>query len=248
MKYSLLGVFIAGTLLMASPALSQTSPGTAATALPTVRHLVYRFGYNTKATKEGTGTGTMTIDIVGLAADGGMNVTATDHWWNTVHPRQTSNCEVYPNGGVTCPQRPYVLSPIQVTILSLLGQHYFSALSGGTDASWQQNFAVKASLAPSATVGFAGQMYTWNCTNALQAKGTTPNNGKPVVVIHGTGTMKQQGGRYVTTNQKSTILYDPSLKMPVYLAEEFIFVPQRSTNRYTVELKLINYSSTPSNS
>ena len=248
MKYSLLGVFIAGTLFMASPALSQTSPGTAGTGLPAVRHLVYRFGYNTKATKEGTGTGTTTIDIVGLAADGGMNVTATDHWWNTVNPRQTSTCEVYANGGITCAQRPYVLSPIQVTILSLIGRHYFSALSGGTSVSWQQNFAVKASFAPIASSGFGGQMYTWNCTNALQAKGTTPNNGKPVVVIHTTGSMKQQGGRYITANQKSTILFDPHLKMPVYLAEEFTFVPQRSTNRYTVELKLINFSTTPSNS
>ncbi len=251
MKYSLLGVFIAGTLLMASPALSLTTPGAAGaagTALPAVRHLVYRFGYNTKATKEGTGTGTTTIDIVGLAADGGMNVTATDYWWNTVNPRQTSTCEIYTDGGVTCAQRPYVLSPIQVTILSLLGRHYFSALSGGTNVSWQKTFAVKASFAPIASSGFAGQMYTWKCTNALQAKGTTPNNGKPVVVIHGTGSMKQQGGRYITANQKSTILFDPRLKIPVYLAEEFTFVPQRTTNRYTVELKLINYSTTPSSS
>jgi hypothetical protein len=244
MKYSLLGVFIAGTLLMATPALSQSAPGT---ALPAVRHLVYEFGYNTKAAKQGNGTGTTTIDIVGLAADGGMNVTATDHWWNTVNPRQTSNCEVYANGNVTCGQRPYNLSPIQVTILSMLGQHYFSALSGGPNSSWQQTFAIKASFAPSAPGGgFAGQLYTWNCTNALQAKGTTPNEGKPVVVIHATGTMKQQGGRYITANQKSTVLYDPRLKTSVYLSEEFRFVPQRNTNRETVELKLINYSTNPS--
>ena len=243
MKYSLLGVFIAGTLLMASPALSQSSPGA---GLPAVRHLVYQFGYNTKAAKQGNGTGTTTIDIVGLAADGGMNVTATDFWWNTVNPRQTSTCEVYPNGGITCPTRPYILSPIQVTILSLLGRHYFSALTGGTNVSWQQTFAVKAAFAPSAPGGFSGQLYTWNCTNALQAKGTTPNDGGPVVVIHGTGTMKQQGGRYYTVNQKSTILFDPRLKIPVYLSENFKFVPQRNTNREEIELKLIKYSSNPS--
>ncbi|HEY3676729.1 MAG TPA: hypothetical protein VGK84_12150 [Candidatus Tumulicola sp.] len=245
MKYSLLGVFIAGTLLMATPALSQSSPGA---ALPAVRHLVYQFGYNTKAAKQGNGTGTTTIDIVGLGADGGMKVTATDHWWNTVNPRQTSNCEVYANGGITCAQRPYILSPIQVTILSMLGQHYFSALLGGTNVSWTQTFAVKASIFPNAPGGFSGQLYTWNCTNALQAKGTTPNEGKPVVVVHGTGTMKQQGGRAINVNQTSTILFDPRLKMPVYLSEVLRFVPARNTNRYEIELKLINYSSTPSNS
>lgn len=242
MKVSLLGFFIAGSILMASPVVTQASP---ATGLPAVRHLVYEFGYNTKAAKQGNGTGTITIDIEGLAPDGGMNVTATDYWWNTVNPRQTSNCEVYASGGITCPERPYILSPIQVTILSLLGRQYFSALSGGVHVSWQQNFVVKASFAPGANSGFSGQMFTWNCTNSLQAKGTTPNNGKPVVVIAGTGSMKQQGGRYTTVNQKSNVLYDPRLKMPVYLDEEFRFVPQRTTNRYTIELKLINFSTNP---
>jgi hypothetical protein len=57
--------------------------------------------------------------------------------------------------------------------------------------------------------------------------------------------MKQQGGRYYTVNQKSTILFDPRLKIPVYLSENFKFVPQRNTNREEIELKLIKYSSTP---
>ena len=47
-------VFIAGVALAASPAQAQQA------GLPMVRHLVYRFGYNTSATKSGTGTGTTT--------------------------------------------------------------------------------------------------------------------------------------------------------------------------------------------
>lgn len=62
MKVSLLGFFIAGSILMASPVVTQASP---ATGLPAVRHLVYEFGYNTKAAKQGNGTGTITIDIEG---------------------------------------------------------------------------------------------------------------------------------------------------------------------------------------
>jgi hypothetical protein len=61
---------LTGAMLAAAPALAQQT----ATGLPTVRHLVYQFGYNTKAAKSGTGTGTTTIDIVGLAKDGGMTV------------------------------------------------------------------------------------------------------------------------------------------------------------------------------
>jgi hypothetical protein len=251
MNYILSATFTAAAVVGASTALAQSSPApgsapvaapSAAAVLPAVRHLVYRFGYNTKATKEGTGTGTTTIDIVGLAKDGGMTVTATDNWWNTVNPRQTYTCEVYPNGGVTCTQAPNALSPIQLTVVPLLGRHYFSPLSAGPHSSWQQTFKVQASLFPSAAVGFAGQVYTWNCGNTLSGKGTTPNGDKPLVVIHANGAMKQQGGRYITVNQKSNILFDPHLKIPVYLDEELTFVPRLSINRYTVQLKLINYS------
>jgi hypothetical protein len=255
MKYSLFGVFIAGALLAAAPAYSQSSTMTGSTmmaqpaiTLPAVRHMVYRFGYNTKATASGTGTGTTTIDIVGVAKDGGMNVTATDNWWNTVNPRQTYSCEVYANGNVKCPQRPNAISPIQVTIVPLLGPHFFKALAGGTHAAWTQNWTVWATLVPAASSGFAGQPTNWNCTASLTGKGTVQNNGKPVVVLDATGSMKQQGGRYVTVDQKSNLLYDPRLKIPVYLAQEIRFVPQRSTARYTVELKLINFSTTPGGS
>src|SRR6185437_12153339 len=107
--------FVAGSA--ASAAASQPPTVTAAPGLPAMRHLVYQFGYNTKAAKQGTGTGTTTIDITGLAKDGGLTVTATDNWWNTVRPRQTYTCEVYPGGGVTCAQPPNALSPIQLAIV-----------------------------------------------------------------------------------------------------------------------------------
>lgn len=84
-------------------ALSAQAPGSAG---PT-RHLVYEFGYNTPAAKSGQGTGTMTVDISGPVADGGLMVTASDHWWNTVRPRAANTCEVYADGKVNCSQRPY---------------------------------------------------------------------------------------------------------------------------------------------
>ena len=58
---------------------------------------------------------------------------------------------------------------------------------------------------------------------------------------HSDGAMKQQGGRYITVNQKANILVDPHLRMPVF-DEELTFVPRLTVNRYTVELKLISYS------
>ncbi|MGZ3498197.1 MAG: hypothetical protein ACXVAK_11625 [Vulcanimicrobiaceae bacterium] len=223
-----------------TPATSGSAPGAtpAAAGLPAVRHLVYRFGYNTKATNEGTGTGTTTIDIVGLANDGGLTVTATDDWWNTVKPRQTYTCEVYPNGGVTCAQPPYALSPIQLAVVPLLGQSYFTALSAGSNSSWKQTYNVRATFLPAASTGFAGQVYTWNCAYTLNGKGTIPN-GAPLILIHSDGAMKQQGGRYITVNQKANIAFDPRIQMPVFVDEELTFVPRLSINRYTVQLKLI---------
>ncbi len=215
-----------------------TSAAPAAAELPAVRHLVYQFGYNTPAANSGTGTGKMTVDFVGLAQDGGMTVTVTDAWWNTVNPRQTNTCEVYQDGGVTCAQAPYALSPIQVVIVPLLAQTYFAALSAGSTSSWNQSYKVRATFFPGASSGFAGQVYTWNCTYSLTGKGTIPKSA-PLVLIHSNGAMKQQGGRYITANQKANIAYDPRIKMPVLIDEAITFVPRRTVNQYTVQLKLI---------
>jgi hypothetical protein len=235
-------------MLAASPVSAQQTPPTsgsaapaaspAAAGLPTVRHLVYQFGYNTKAASEGTGTGTTTIDITGLAADGGMTVTATDDWWNTVNPRQTYTCEVYSSGGVTCAQPPYALSPIQLAVVPLLGRDYFASLSQGPTSSWKQNYNVKATFDPSGSTGFAGEVTTWNCAYTLTGKGTVPN-GAPLILIQADGAMKQQGGRDLTVNQKAGIVFDPRIQMPVLVDEELNLVPRLSINRYTVELKLI---------
>jgi hypothetical protein len=247
-------VFIVTLLLTAAPGLTQQAAppkmGVTGTVppsaiLPSIRHLVYRFGYNTKAADAGNGTGTTTIDIAGMAKDGNMIVKATDNWWNSVNPRQTSTCEVAPDGAVNCAEPPYAISPIQVAIVPMLGKNYFAGLSGGPHASWQQTYSVKATFAPIGGRGFVGQVYTWNCSYALQGKGTSPSNGHEVNVVQSTGSMTQQGGRYVKVNQKAGLIFDPKLQTPVYASESLTFVPRLTVNQYTVELKLINYSKNP---
>jgi len=236
--------------MMVSPALAQPTPtgaasatptsSAAATGLPAVRHLVYQFGYNTKAASEGDGTGTTTFDITGLAADGGMTVNATDDWWMAVHPKQTHTCEVYADGGVTCSQAPYAISAIQIALEPMLGRDYFKALSAGPTSTWKQTYKVRATFAPGANVGFAGQVYTWNCEYTLTGKGTSPEQ-PPLILIHANGQMKQQGGHYLIAQQKANILFDPRLEMPVYVDELITFIPRLSINSYSIELKLIKY-------
>ena len=246
MSKLLTAAFTLAAMLAASPAGADSTtsgsgapPAAAAGGGPTVHHLVYRFGYNTKATSSGNSTGTTTIDIGGLAKDGGVTVTATDDWWNTIHPKQSNVCEVYPNGGVTCAKAPYSLSAIQLVVVPLLGQQYFAALSTGLHSSWKQSYNVKATFAPSAGgAGFAGQVYTWQCAYTLNGKGTIPEQ-PPLILVHLDGAMKQQGGRQITANQKASLLFDPRIKTPVLINEVLTFVPQMSVSSYSIELKLI---------
>lgn len=222
-----------------APTASESPAAPAAATLPAVRHLVYQFGYNTKAASEGTGTGTTTIDITGIASDGGMTVTATDAWWNTVNPRQTYTCEVYSTGAVTCSQPPYALSPIQLVVVPLLGQTYFSSMLADPDSTWKQNYNIRATFDPSGSTGFAGEVNSWSCAYTLTGKGTAPK-AAPLLLIHSEGMMKEQGGRAITVNQKANILFDPRIKMPVYVDEALNLVPRYGVNQYTVELKLTN--------
>ncbi len=240
---------LAAILAVASSAPAQpTSPGPAAppaagamAAQPAVHHLVYQFGYNTQAASSGRSTGTTTIDLVGPAADGGMTVTATDDWWNGAKPRQSYTCEVYPNGGVTCAKPPFALSPIQAVIVPLLGRKYFAALSGSSSASWTQHYNVRATFFPSASGGFAGQVYTWNCTVGLTGKGPL-SQGSRLLVVEVKGAMTQQGGRRITANETANLAFDPHIHVPALINSEFTFVPTMSVNKYAVQLKLVKAS------
>ncbi|MGC1379651.1 MAG: hypothetical protein WA814_01365 [Candidatus Baltobacteraceae bacterium] len=227
-----------GLLLTALVALSAQA---AAQTPPVVRHLVYEFGYNTKAASSGNGTGTTTIDISGPVADGGMTITGTDSWWNTVRPRASNTCELYPNGNVSCLQAPYALSPIQLTIFPLLGANFFKGLAAGGSNTWTHSYHVKAAVVPGAT-GFAGQLTTWNVEYTLHGKGPIPN-ASPFVLISTSGMLNQQGGRYWKASSKQTIAYDPAAKVISAVSDTRTHLPMRSVNSNDlVQVKLLKDS------
>jgi hypothetical protein len=202
---------------------------------------VYQFGFNTKVAKSGTGTGTTTVDILGTAKDGGLMVSASDFWWNTARPRATNTCEVYASGGVSCPQAPYAISPIQVTLFPLLAPGYFDQLSAAGTSSWKYTYQIKAAIVPGA-VGFAGQLTTWNCAYSLQGKGPIPNAG-PVILIESSGTLDQQGGRYRQATSTQRIAYDPTAKLPVFVTDVRTHIPMTSVySNDLVELQLTSDS------
>jgi hypothetical protein len=220
-----------GLLLAALVGLTGQAPTASA------RHLVYEFGYNTKAASAGHGTGTLTVDISGPVADGGVMVSGTDFWWNTVRPRATNTCEVYPNGNVTCSQTPYALSSMQLTLFPLLARNFFKGLSHGGTSTWQRSYHVRAAIVAGAA-GFAGQPYTWNCNYALQGKGPVAN-AAPLILITATGTLDQQSGRSLKATSKQSIVYDPAAKVPAIVRDIRTHIPMRSVySNDSIELKL----------
>ncbi len=158
-----------------------------ASAPAPARHLVYQFGYNTKVANSGQGTGTTTIDISGPAQDGGMMISGTDHWWNTVRPRGTNTCEIHRNGNLSCSQAPYAISPIQVTIFPLLARGFFKGLDASATSSWKRSYQLYAAIIPGAS-GFAGQPTTWTFSYNLQGKGPI-KGAAPLVLIEADGTL-----------------------------------------------------------
>jgi hypothetical protein len=206
-----------------------------------LRHLVYQFGYNTPVASSGNGTGTTTIDIMGPAPDGGLIINGQDSWWNTVRPRATNSCEVYPGGKVACSQMPYAISPMQLTIFPMLARGYFKGLNAAATSSWQRSYTVYAAIIPGAN-GFAGQPYTWKCEYSFHGQGPVPK-ASPLVLILSDGTLDQQGGRFLNATSKQRIVYDPVAKVPAIVRDVRTHFPQTSVyNNDLIELKLIKDS------
>ena len=225
-----------GLLLAAVVALSAQTPASA----PATRHLVYEFGYNTKVASQGNGTGTTTVDIT-PAADGGMMVSAADHWWNTVRARATNTCEVHPNGDVNCKAAPYAISPIQLTLFPLLGRSFFKGAGSSGTASWEQTYTVYAAVIPGAS-GAAGAPNTWKCTFQFHGKGPI-SGGEGSMLAQGDGTLAQTSGRFWKATSKQRIAYLPGAHVPVAVSDLRTHIPMRSVySNDLVELKLIKDS------
>lgn len=207
-----------------------------------MRHLVYRFGYNTKVADSGKSTGTTTVDIVGRAPDGGLEISGTDFWWNTVRPRATNTCEVYPTGSVICGKPANGISPMQLTLFPLLAHKYFSGLASHGTSTWTNDTEIKAAIVPGAT-GFAGMVTTWKCVFTLTGKGPIADSSPPLVLIEQKGTLEQQGARYLKATEKANIGYDPVQKVPAIIDEVRTHFPQVSVkNNDTIQMKLISIS------
>jgi hypothetical protein len=207
--------------------IDSSAPGAASA----IAHADYRFGYNTPAAETGPGTGTMSVDIGPVMADGGVTISAQDTWWNSVRPRATNSCEVYPNGNVSCQQRPYELSPMQLVLFPMLGSNYFHGLGTVGNGNWTQSYRVTR-----------GNLWLWDCRFEMTGSGLV-QGATSLYGIDVTGTASQIGGRYRAGDFKQHIYYDREVGLPAIVEDEHAHLPQTSVyNKDFVELRLIGAS------
>jgi hypothetical protein len=226
-----------GLLLVVVLGLSGQSP----MSTPATMHLVYQFGYNTPVATSGNGTGTTTVDIAGPEPDGGMKITGTDSWWNTVRPRAQNTCELYPDATVACTTAPWALTPMQLTIFPLLAQHFFKGLGHQGTGSFVHKYDVKAAIVPGAT-GMAGQQTTWRADYSYTGKGPV-KGAASLMLVTGEGTLNQQGGHYLKATSKQRIVFDPNRHVPAIVNDVRTHFPQRSVyNNDSIQMKLIKVS------
>jgi hypothetical protein len=205
------------------------------------RHLVYQFGYNTPVASSGKGTGTTTIDISYPTKDGGLSISGSDFWWNTVRARATNTCEIHPNGNVMCSQAPNAISPMQLTIFPLLAVGVFKSLNAAGTSTWSRSYKVYAAIVPGAS-GFAGTPYNWQCSYNFQGKGPM-KNAASLVLVDANGTLAQQGGTYLKAKSMQTIAYEPAARLAVVVTDQRTHIPYRSVNSNdVVGLKLLKDS------
>lgn len=169
----------------------------------------------------GPGTGTMTVTILGSAADGGTNVEAQDFWWNTLRPRQAVQCEVYATGSLKCARTPALSDP-QLTVLPLLAQHF---TAGTTRTS---HWSTTAYFYPSYNPHTVNGTVTYT-TAAAQ-------DGNLTVTASGTYVIPSLG---LTYHNQATIQYDSSKHLPALIHNVRTGTTQSVFDSTSVDAKLI---------
>lgn len=215
-------------LLAVLPALVGVSPA------PSVRHLEYAFAiYPTAKPNGGLYNGTLSVEILGTAPDGGTLVQASESWYYALRPRQTRECEVYAGGTVRCDDAPPYPSETELVLFPLLARNFFSEDSANPPSSWQRNF--KLSVQKGSYV-----------TDAAIDLNVTPQSGGPDLVVTSKGVFQQLGRRKRTFLEEGRLVYDRVAQLPIEVHELQSPTPAGSVYaQTTVDLLLLKDSSSP---
>ena len=191
-----LGLLLAALLVLAGEA----------PAAP-VRHLEYAFAvYPTAKPNGGLYNGTMSVDILGTAPDGGTLVQVSEWWYYTLRPRQAVTCEVYAGGSVRCDDVPPYPSETELVLLPLLARDFFTAGSSSGATSWQQKL----------TLSFAKQLYQTAVSLDLRS---TPQSGGRILTVTSQGVFQQLDRRDRKALEEGQFVYDRASSIPTVVHE-----------------------------
>ena len=118
-----------------------------------LRHLVYKLSvvnHNTSETISYSGmdanmshsghVGTVTVDVLALANDGGIVARAYSQYEQEPRPTQTVTCAIYSDGRVICP--PEIPVPPEINLLfSMLGRYFYDPTKIAADGTWSTSYA-----------------------------------------------------------------------------------------------------------
>jgi hypothetical protein len=215
------------TALLARSDVSSLSPSPSPVPSAVARHLEYRFGWNTKVEDSGPLTGTLSVDIQPPEADGSVVVSATQDWWGSERPQETTTCSVFPSGGITCSQRPYILTGMELALFPMLGKDFFSGFNTTASSQWEARFALTRGIG------------VWNADFTLDGRGPIAGSA-PLQLIELSGSLKPDPQHYSERSDQITgrVAYDPNAKLPVMVSEQILHQTGSTRNLESVQLRL----------
>lgn len=195
------------------------------------RHLEYAFAtYSTARPTGGLYDGTLSVDILGSAPDGGMVVRASEWWYYTLRPRQTRECEVYANGNVRCDDAPPYPSEAELVLFPLLARDFFSDAPSIRTSSWRRSFDLSV------------QKGSYVTAAAIDLTETPQSSGR-VLVVTSNGVFQQLDRRKRKALESGTFVYDRVAGLPVKVHEVRSPTPTNSVYTETaVDLLLLKDS------
>lgn len=213
MPLKLLLAFSAGVLLGETPA----AP---------VRHLEYAFATQpTVSETKGHFNGTLSVDMLGPAPDGGVFVRMTESWYRALRPRQPRTCELYADGTVRCNDGPPFPTESELVLFPLLARDFFKDASLQGESQWERKFR------------FSFRQGTYPAAAEMHLKAAPKGDGRVV-----TGTMSGNYDQLDTTGAKytvdSTFLYDVVAQVPLVVHEVRMGVPGGIDNSVSTDLQL----------
>jgi hypothetical protein len=228
-----------GVLAMAGLTGQTPSPPPAATPSKPLRHLEFAFrvdrenvteyhyngigngvqtssGVGGRATSEG-GRGTMYVDVLSIAPDGGLVVKIWELVQNEPRPRAAYTCTVYGNTRVVCPTGP-APSQAEWVLLGYLGRRFVDGAPWDAQHHWQRKE---------------------DTAQALEVEDFAITGGDDAhPLIRETKKIDMHNGGFSSTTENVEITYDLSMEVPDAVHDVVEAVGRGGSGNATFDFKL----------